>query len=143
LLAATPPTSPPHSRVRCALASQRHRQEHQRQELREQQRRAGTRRHADGHVVALRPLPDYDAVGAENPVTSCDLHVLVHETAKSIPSQWSECSTGRWGSGACGRLLMQRAVRAMRVVVLDVLLQHQRQAGLPKIMSTRVLEFGG
>ena len=53
-------------RMRRALANQRHRQEHQRQELREQQRRAGTRRHADGRVVALRPLPDYDALFGVN-----------------------------------------------------------------------------
>ena len=45
-------------------------------------------------------------VGAENPVTSCDLPVHVYETAESISSQWSECSSGPWGSGACGRLLM-------------------------------------
>ena len=66
-------------------------------------------------------------MGAENPVTACDLPVLVYETAESISSQWSECRSGRWGSGACGRLLMQRPVRAMSVVVLDVLLQHDRQ----------------
>jgi hypothetical protein len=59
-------TDPTHvataAQMRRALASQRHRQEHQRQQLREQQRRAGARQHADGHVVALRPLPDYDAL---------------------------------------------------------------------------------
>jgi len=55
-------------------------------------------------------------VGAENPLTSCDLHVLVYEAAESVSSQWSECRSGRWGSGACGRLLMQRAERAMSVV---------------------------
>ena len=66
-------------------------------------------------------------VGAENPVTSCDLHVLVYQAAESISSHRPECSSRRWGSGACGRLLMQRPVRAMSVVVLDVLLQHQRE----------------
>src|SRR4051794_25294810 len=65
-------------------------------------------------------------VGAENVDTSCDLHVLVYEAAESISSQRPDCSTGPRGSGACWRLLMQRAVRAMRVV-LDVLLQHLRQ----------------
>src|SRR3954449_988148 len=56
-----------------------------------------------------------ERVGAENPVTSCDLHILVHEAAESISSLRPECCSGRWGSGACGRLSMQRAVRAMSV----------------------------
>src|SRR5215212_3939998 len=68
-----------------------------------------------------------ERVGAENTVTSCDLHVLVYETAESISAQGLECSTGRWGSGACGRLLMQRSVWAVGVVVLDELVQHLRQ----------------
>src|SRR6185312_8128819 len=45
-------------------------------------------------------------VGAENTVTSCDLHVLVYQAAESISSQRPECSSGRRGSGACGRLLI-------------------------------------
>src|SRR3954447_19578810 len=47
-----------------------------------------------------------DAVGAENAVTVCDLHILVYQAAESISSQRPECCSGRWGSGACGRLLM-------------------------------------
>jgi hypothetical protein len=74
--------------------------------------------------VAIDPA---ELVGAENAVRSCDLHILVYQAAESISSQRSECCSGRWGSGACGRLLMQRPVRAMSVVVLDVLLQHDRQ----------------
>ena len=66
-------------------------------------------------------------MGAENAVMSCDLHILVYQAAESISSQRPDCSSGRRGSGACGRLLMQRPVRAMSVVVLDVLLQHDRQ----------------
>jgi hypothetical protein len=66
-------------------------------------------------------------VGAENAVTSCDLHILVYQAAESISSQRPDGSSGRWGSGACGRLLMQRPVRALSVVVLDVLRQHDRQ----------------
>jgi len=72
--------------------------------------------------------PDPDPVGAENAVMSCDLHILVYQAAESISSQRPEWRSGRWGSGACGRLLMQRAVRAMSVVVLDVLLQHHWRA---------------
>src|SRR5215213_5068260 len=69
-------------------------------------------------------------VGAENAVTSCDLHILVYQAAESISSQRPDCSCGRWGSGACGRLLMQRPVRAMSVGVLDVVLQHDRSGGV-------------
>ncbi|MGW2207716.1 IS21 family transposase [Streptomyces sp. NPDC001774] len=47
-------TDPAHAatarRMRQALAEDRHR------------RQAATRQHADGHIVALRPLPDYDAL---------------------------------------------------------------------------------
>jgi hypothetical protein len=55
-------------------------------------------------------------VRAENPDTSRHLHVLVHETAESISSQDPDVSARAWGSGACGRLLMQRSVRTVRVV---------------------------
>ena len=72
-------------------------------------------------------MPSASPVGAENAVTSCGLHILVYQAAESISSQRPDCSSGRRGSGACGRLLMQRPVRAMSVVVLDVLLQHDRQ----------------
>jgi Helix-hairpin-helix containing domain/AAA domain len=70
------------------------------------------------------PATTVHRVGAD-PVTSCDLPVLVYEAAEAVSSQRSERRFGRWGSGACGRLLMQRSVGAMSVVVLDVLLQHQ------------------
>ena len=64
-------------------------------------------------------------MGAENPVTSCDLHVFVYEAAESVSSQRLDCCLGAWGSGACGRVLMQRAVGTVGVVVLDVLVQHR------------------
>ena len=38
-------------------------------------------------------------VGAENPVTSCDLHVLVYEATQSTPSQWTDGRAG--GRGDC------------------------------------------
>jgi len=46
-------------------------------------------------------------VGAENPVTSCDLQVLVNETAESVSSQWSDGRSGGRGSAACGRMLIE------------------------------------
>ena len=52
-------TDPQHrataAQMRRALAVERHRQDRREQA-------AHTRRHSDGHVVALRPLPDYDAL---------------------------------------------------------------------------------
>jgi hypothetical protein len=51
-------------------------------------------------------------VGAENAVTSCDLHVLVYEAAESISSQRPERCSGRWGSGACGYALACAAAAA-------------------------------
>jgi hypothetical protein len=34
------------------------------------------------------PVKPPEGLGAENPVTSCDLQVLVYEAAESTPSQW-------------------------------------------------------
>ena len=68
-------------------------------------------------------------MGAGNSVTSRDLHVLVYEAAEPIASQRpNRC--GKRGSAACGRVLMERAVRAVRVVVLEVLVQHRREVAL-------------
>jgi hypothetical protein len=63
-------------------------------------------------------------VGAENAVTSCDLHILVYETAESDASEWLDSRAGGWGSVAGGRMLVECSVWAVRVVVLDELLQH-------------------
>ena len=60
-------------------------------------------------------------VGAENPVTSCDLHILVYETAEPVSSQRPDDRGGGPGSAAGGRLLSERPVRPVRVVVLDEL----------------------
>ena len=40
-------------------------------------------------------------VGAKNAVTSCDLHVLVHETAEPVASEWLDRPRRR--AGECGR----------------------------------------
>ena len=47
------------------------------------------------------------AVGAENAVTSRDLHVLVHETAEAVPSEGMDGRAGGWGSAAGGRVLIK------------------------------------
>jgi len=46
-------------------------------------------------------------VGAEYSVTSCDLQVLVNETAEAVSSQWSDGRAGGRGSAACGRVLIE------------------------------------
>ena len=46
-------------------------------------------------------------VGAENPVTSCDLHVFVDEAAEPVSSEWPDGRLGTWRSVARGRPLMQ------------------------------------
>ena len=43
-----------------------------------------------------------EVVGAENPVTSCDLHVLVYEAAESVWSQRLDCCCGAWGVAPAG-----------------------------------------
>ena len=58
------------------------------------------RGHEQGH-------PDPDRVGVENVVTSCDLHVLVHETAEPVASEWLDSRAGRRGSGTGGRMLVK------------------------------------
>jgi hypothetical protein len=60
-------------------------------------------------------------VDAENPVTSCDLHVLV-KAAEPVSSQRPKSCAGARGSAACRRLLIERSVWAVGVVVLDELL---------------------
>ena len=66
-------------------------------------------------------------MGAENPVASRDLHILVYEATEAISSQGPDGRFGARGSAACLRLLTERPVRAMGVVVLEVLLQHCRE----------------
>jgi hypothetical protein len=69
-------------------------------------------------------------VGAGNSVTSRYLHVLVYEAAEPISPQRPNGRCGEQGSAARGRALMEGSVRAVRVAVLDVLLQHRREVAL-------------
>ena len=46
-------------------------------------------------------------MGAENPVMSCDLHILVEEAAEPVSSERPDGRAGGWGSAACGRALLQ------------------------------------
>jgi hypothetical protein len=59
-------------------------------------------------------------VGAENPVTSCDLQVFVYEAVDPVSLQWPDCRTGVWGSAAGGWVLIEGSMGTVGVVVLDV-----------------------
>jgi hypothetical protein len=60
----------------------------------------------------------------EEHVTSCDVHVLVHQAAKQVVSQGPDGRGGGRGSAAGRRMLIKRSVRVVRVVMLDVVVQH-------------------
>ena len=55
-------------------------------------------------------------VGAENPVTSCDVHVLVEEAAEPVSPEDVDGGAGGSRGVAHGRALMQGSVRAVGVV---------------------------
>jgi hypothetical protein len=71
----------------------------------------------------VRLLAAGNPVSAENPVTSCDVHVFVDEAAEPISPERPDGRAGRWRSAARGWALIERSVRAVRVEVLDVLAQ--------------------
>ena len=66
-------------------------------------------------------------MGAENSVTLCDLQVFVYEATEPVSSQRPDGRSGVRRGAASGRLLMERSVRTVGVVVLDVLAQHRRE----------------
>ena len=113
----TPPPCPQHLRMGCGRVTFARALE--RTESRGS--RSGRRDGPDGATPAcnhgVRPYPS----GAENAVTSCDLHVLVHETAEPVASEGLDRCAGGRGSGPCGRVLIERSVWTVRVVVLEVL----------------------
>src|SRR6185437_15520418 len=51
-------------------------------------------------------------------------HILVQKAAEPVSSQRPDGRAGGRGSAACGRVLTERSVRAVGVVVLEVLLQY-------------------
>ena len=53
----------------------------------------------------LGDLPCHHPVGADNSVTSCDVHILVHEAAEPISSERPNNRFGGRGSAAGGRVL--------------------------------------
>jgi hypothetical protein len=67
-------------------------------------------------VEELSAQGTYKALGAENPVASCDLRIFVDQAAEPIPAQDPDVRA-QGGLIAPGRrLLLQRPVRPVRVV---------------------------
>jgi hypothetical protein len=66
--------------------------------------------------------------GAENSVRTCDLQILGYEAAEAISSERPNGRCGVRGSAACWGVLMERSVWTVRVVMIDVLAQHRREA---------------
>ena len=79
--------------------------------------------HRPGRLLAPHRL-----VGAEYCVTSCDLGVFMDQAAEAVSAQ--DAQTGhvaRWVRAPAGRVLLQRPVRPMDVVVAGVLAQDKPQ----------------
>ena len=67
-------------------------------------------------------------MGAENPVTLCDLGIPTDQATKPVPVQNPDIGAwSRWIRTPSGRALLQGPVRPMHVVVIDVLAQDQSQ----------------
>ena len=72
------------------------------------------------------PVAAVAVVGAEYCVTSCDLGVFVDEAAEPVPSENAHIRRGCGCIGTSGgRVLVQRPVRPVVVVVIDVLAEDQ------------------
>jgi len=67
-------------------------------------------------------------VGAEYCVTSCDLGVFVDQAAEPVPPQNPDtCACGGRTLASGGRVLVQRPVRPMGVVMVGVLAENRLQ----------------
>ena len=84
-----------------------------------------------GRFVVHPVLGQDGPVGAEYPVALCDLGVFADQATEPIPSQDPDIRTykGRMVTPG-GRALAERPVRAMNVIVLDVLAQDQPRVPL-------------
>ena len=62
----------------------------------------------------------------KNYVTPCDLGILVDQAAKPVPAQNAHTSHFHgWMRSPCGRVLMQRPVWPMKVIVIHIFAQDQ------------------
>jgi hypothetical protein len=67
-------------------------------------------------------------VGAENAVTLCDLRIFVDHAAEPVPAQNAHIGHfDRRIRAPVGRLLLQRPVRTVRIVMIGVLAKDQAQ----------------
>jgi hypothetical protein len=64
-------------------------------------------------------------VGAENPVTLCDLHVFVDEAAESVSSEQPDRRLGACSGATRRRALIQLPMRAVGVDVMEILAQDE------------------
>ena len=71
-------------------------------------------------------FPEQHPVGAENSVTSCDLRIFMDQPAEPVPAQNTHTGhpDGRLRATG-GRMLLQRPVRPVSVVVTGVLAGDQ------------------
>jgi hypothetical protein len=88
---------------------------------------------ADGLCLNRVVAAGDDPVGAENPVTSCDVRVLVEEAAEPVSPEDVDGGAGGSRGVAHGRALMHGSVRAVGVVVLRVLRSTTSRWRLPVI----------
>jgi len=76
-------------------------------------------------------MPKSHPVGADNPVTSRGLGVFTDQSAEPISPQHADIRAYRGRMRASsGRVLLQRPMRPMRVVVIYVLVEDQLQMPL-------------
>ena len=69
-----------------------------------------------------------ERVGAENPVTLCDVGTLADQAAEPVPPENPDvCAWSRWVLTPGGRALLQRPVGPVNVVMIDIFAQDQPQ----------------
>jgi len=88
-------------------------------------------------LIPSSQILDPQAVGAEYLVTPRDLGIFVDQAAKPVPTQdpGIEAHNGRTLTPS-GRSLAQCPVRAVNVIMLDVLTQDQPQMGCDRTIAT-------
>src|SRR5690348_4096688 len=78
--------------------------------------------------IGAGDYPLLQPVGAENCVISCDLGIFADLAAEPVPAQYPDAGApSRWIHAPGGRVLLQRPVRSVAVVVIGVLTQDQPQ----------------
>ena len=77
-------------------------------------------------------------MGASNRVALCDLRVFVDQATEAVAAQNANTfHVGERMDAASRRALLQRPVGPVRIVMMDVLAQHQ-----PQVLSRSKIGFG-